>query len=237
MADEEYSLNQDFVDSTLKVADELELDEIDTAKLLLEAQAARDLLDRSLFERGIIRFHQQRKYLLDCMRLCIQLANDDELEDGIQDFFGAFVTEIIYGAAIPGCQPPREEEKIIPRCMAAMQDIKVWLQRITEKVTTTNLMYQTQPAVPPEFREAVEFSRVSLVQQHELLAVILSSAIEKNQASVGHFRTFFQGLRRVDRYDHLLGKSHISYFEAVAELVEGLTKPSSPYVPSRRCIY
>lgn len=204
--DEEYSLNQDFVDNTLKVADELELDEIETAKLLLEAQAARELLDRSLFERGIIRFHQQRKYLLDCVRLCIQLANDDELEDGFQDFFGAFVTETIYGAAVPGGQAPREEEKIVPRCMAAMQDIKVWLQRITEKVATTNLMYQTQPAIPPEFQEAIEFSRVSLVQQHELLAVILCSAIEKHQASVKDFRAFFQLLKRIDRYDHLLGK-------------------------------
>lgn len=213
--DEEYSLNQDFVDNTLKVADELELDEIETAKLLLEAQAARELLDRSLFERGIIRFHQQRKYLLDCVRLCIQLANDDELEDGFQDFFGAFVTETIYGAAVPGGQAPREEEKIVPRCMAAMQDIKVWLQRIAEKVATTNLMYQTQPAIPPEFQEAIEFSRVSLVQQHELLAVILCSAIEKHQASVKDFRAFFQLLKRIDRYDHLL----VHLFPAVGAFI------------------
>lgn len=206
VAEDEYSLNQDFVHSTLKLADELELDEVETAKLLLEAQGARELLDRSLVERGIIRFHQQRKYLLDCMRLCIQLANDDELETGFQDFFGAFATEAIYGAAVPGGQAPREDKKIIPRCMAAMQDVKVWLQRITEKVTTTNLMYQTQPAMPPEFQEAIEFSRVSLVQQHELLAVIMCSAIEKHQAGVKDFQAFLRLLKKIDRYDHLLGK-------------------------------
>ncbi|KAH8889286.1 hypothetical protein GQ53DRAFT_748373 [Thozetella sp. PMI_491] len=59
-------------------------------------------------------------------------------------------------------------------------------------------------AKPLEFQEAIEFSRVSIVQQHELLAVILCSAIEKGQAEVQDFRDFIHTLRKTDRYDHLL---------------------------------
>ena len=135
------------------------------------------------------------------------LANDDEFDPNVQDFFGAFVTENIYGAPVPGGRAPGSTQKIIPKCLASMQDIKAWLQRITEKATATSLMYQTQPAIPPELQEAIEYSRVSLVQQHELLAVILCSAIEKHQASAKDFEDFLSMLRRIDKYDHSLGES------------------------------
>ncbi|KAH8910283.1 hypothetical protein BR93DRAFT_950194 [Coniochaeta sp. PMI_546] len=201
--DDEYSLNQDFVDSTLKLADELELDEIEAAKVLLEAEGDMEVMDRSLLECGIIRFHQYRKYLLDCMRLCIDLTNDDELEDEIRDMIGEITEAIVFGAAVPGGQAVTPG-KFVPRCLNAMADIKVWLQRITEKIATTNLMYQSRPAIPADFEEAIEFSRFSLVQQHESLAVILSAAIEKHHSDVTHFKDFFSLLKKTDRYDQML---------------------------------
>jgi nuclear pore complex protein Nup205 len=198
-----------FVENTLRLADELDYDEIETAKLLLEAEDDQEVLGRSHFECGIIRFHQQRKYLLDCIRLCINLANDDELSSDALDFFGAFVASTVYGSGLPGQVVNTAGQKIIPRCVSSMQDIKIWLQKIAEKVATTDLMYQNKPPVSVEFREAVEFSRVSLVQQHELLAVIMSSAVEKHQAGVKDFEDFIKLLKKADKYDHLLGKSQI----------------------------
>jgi nuclear pore complex protein Nup205 len=204
--DEEYSLNQDFVDSTLKLADELELDEIEAAKVLLEAEGDMEVMDRSLLECGIIRFHQYRKYLLDCMRLCIDLTNDEELEEEIKDMIDEITEAIVFGAAVPGGQAVTPG-KLVPRCLAAMADIRVWLQRITEKVATTNLMYQSRPAIPAEFEEAIEFSRFSLVQQHESLGFILCAAIAKHHSDVTHFKDFFSLLKKTDRYDQMLGKS------------------------------
>lgn len=225
--DDEYTLNQDFVDSTLKLADELDLDEIEAAKVLLEAEDDMAVLGRSLLECGIIRFHQQRKYLLDCMRLLIDLSNDDELEPDLKDYFGQITERDVFGAATPGDHVVTPG-KFVPRCLAAMTDIRVWLQRISEKVNTTNLMYQSKPAIPPEFEEAMEFSRVSLVQQHELLAVILSAAIEKHHSDVKHFRDFLEFLKKTDRYDHMLGKSYELKEDPDVSQVE--TNFSSPFI-------
>ncbi len=69
-------------------------------------------------------------------------------------------------------------------------------------MNASNLTGQVKPL---EFREAIEFSRTSIVQQHELLAVIMCSAIEKGQAEAKDFRDFIQVLKRTDRYDHFLG--------------------------------
>ncbi|KAB5557905.1 nucleoporin Nup186/Nup192/Nup205 [Coniochaeta sp. 2T2.1] len=201
--DDEYQLNEDFVDSTLKLADELELDEIEAARVLLEAESDMEVMDRSLLECGILRFHQYRKFLLDCMRLCIELSDDEELEEEVKDMMGEITDALVFGVAVPGDQAPTPG-KFVPRCLAAMADIRVWLQRITEKVATANLMYQSKPATPSEFEESIEYSRISLIQQHEALAVILCGAIEKHHSDVSHFKDFFSLVKKSDRYDQLL---------------------------------
>jgi nuclear pore complex protein Nup205 len=174
--------------------------------VLLEAESDMDVLDRSLFECGIIRFHTQRQFLLDCMRRCIDITNDEELDEDTKDMIGELTEECVFGAAVPGGQAVTPG-KFVPRCMAAMADIRSWLQRITEKINTTNLMYQSRPAIPAEFEESIEFSRTSLVSQHETLAVILCAAIEKHHSDAKHFKDFFTLLKKTDRYDQMLGKS------------------------------
>jgi hypothetical protein len=195
--DEEYSINAEFQEMALQLADELDLDEVDSAKLLLESQDDTRTLGRSLLECGVIRFHQQRRYLLDCMRLCIEIrTSDDEELDPLQDAFGTYVTENIYGG--------RDDAKIVSRCMAAMQDIKSWFQKLADRMTTANVVYSgAAPRLP--YHEVVEFSRVSLAQQHELLALIMASAIEKRHAKPHDFIQLLKYLQKVDRYDHLLG--------------------------------
>lgn len=192
--DEEYSINADFQELTLQLADELDLDEVDSAKLLLDSQEDLRTLGRPLLECGVIRFHQQRKYLLDCMRICIEIASgDDEALDSLQGVFGTFVTENIYNGGTD----------IVSRCMASMQDVKNWLQKLADRVTTANVVYAGAPPRLPN-HDLVEFARVSLVQQHELLALIMASAIDKRHAKAADFQNLLKFLQKVDRYDQLL---------------------------------
>ena len=81
----------------------------------------------------------------------------------------------------------------------------MWLQKLSDRLTTAAVVSQANTTSAPEVQEMVEFSRVSLVQQHELLAVILCSAVEKRMADVQDFEEFLTLLKRLDRYDHLLG--------------------------------
>lgn len=193
--DEEYAINADFQEITLQLADELDLDEVDSAKLLLDSQDDLRTLGRPLLECGVIRFHQQRKYLLDCMRICIEIASgDDEELENLQEIFGSYVTENVYNGGTD----------IVSRCMASMQEVKNWLQKLADRVTTANVVYAgAAPRLPNH--EMVEFSRISLLQQHELLALIMASAIDKRHAKAADFQNLLKFLQKVDRYDQLLG--------------------------------
>ncbi len=136
------------------------------------------------------------------MRLCIKLADDEDLDPEVQASFGDYVARSIFGAPGPGEPEAAPDKKIVPRCIASMQDIRSWLQKLADRVTTASVV---NAANPPEFQEAVEYSRLSLVQQHESLAVIMHAAVEKRYSEVRDFENLLGLLKRSERYDHLLG--------------------------------
>ncbi|KAI0841595.1 nucleoporin Nup186/Nup192/Nup205 [Hypoxylon sp. FL0890] len=201
--DEEYSLNKDFQELVLEVADGLDLDEIEAAKLALLAEDDEIILGRPRKECAIIRFHQQRNFLLNCMLLLLQLSKEeDELlrEDDGDDLgnLSQYVSENILRENLPGITNTPSQPKFVPTCTATMHDIRVWLQRLSEQVTSATVLGRATEA---QFQETVELTFVSLIQQHELLSVILCYAIEKNVAVEGDFIDFLRVLKQATRYD------------------------------------
>lgn len=163
-----------------------------------------EILGRSLLECGIIRFHQQRKYALDALRLLLEMDSDeDDRDEGALSLEAAqvYVFERIFNSG-PGSA--NAGQRLVPRCMAAMQTTKTWLQKLGDKISAAQALGQSRPGNMSEEAETIEFSRVSLIQQHELLAIILSKSVEKRQADVSDFTDFMTSLRRIDKYDNLL---------------------------------
>lgn len=191
------------------------------------------VLGRSLLECGIIRFHQQRKYALDALRLLLEMDSDDgDREDGRSlEAVQVYVFERLFntgaGTAGPG-------KRLVPRCVAAMQVIKTWLQNLNDKITAAQALGQTGTGPLSEEAETIEYSRVSLIQQHELLAVILCRSVEKRQADVSDFTSFITTLRRVDKYDNLLGLLPLYEVSKNAGINKRL---SSPHPCHRRLYY
>ena len=206
IGDDDYAVNEDFVNDCLRVADDLDLDELESARILLDCDAEGDpeTQSRPLWECAVIRFHQERRYLLDCMRLCLEIAADDELEAGLQDAFGAVAEEKVFGIPPPGSRPDCTVKKVIPRCMEAMHNVRLMLHTMMEKAAAWNVL-QANIARIPANQETLEFSRSSLVEQHECLAAILHAAVEKRHATVNDFQDFLKVLKKADKHDHFLG--------------------------------
>ncbi|KAK4192033.1 nucleoporin Nup186/Nup192/Nup205 [Podospora australis] len=201
--DAEYKVNGDFIAETLKVADDLDLDEFEAGRILLDcvAEGDQEAQSRPLGECGLIRFHQERRYLLDCMRLCIEISDDEDLDENIKAVFESIVEEKIFGV-VTGGAPLAPTQKIIPRCMEAMRSVKAMLQTIYERATARQMLEQAKLLRPEN--ETFEFSHQSLVEQHECLAFILHAAVEKQQADANDFKRFLEVLRKVERYDQFL---------------------------------
>ncbi|UKZ56596.1 hypothetical protein TrVGV298_010434 [Trichoderma virens] len=180
----EYSINDKFQQDVFSLSDEIDLDEVEAARYLLDSQDDVSVLGRSLLECAVIRFHQQRKYVLDSFRLLLELNNLD----------------------YEGEEPSALEtiKRLAPRCLQAMLEIKTWLQKLGEKLTAAQTLGNVPTDELPEELETVEFSRVSLIQQHEALGIILCECVDKRQAETADFTEFISILKKWDRYDTLL---------------------------------
>jgi nuclear pore complex protein Nup205 len=208
MGDEEWNLNPSFPEIILQVADDIDLDEIEAAQLAIQAEKQEETLGRSRKECAIIRFHQQRKYLLSCMLLLLELSKeeDDLLADDVGDDLGRLSPYVDYnilrgntpGAANTGAKP-----RFVPACAAALADIRAWLQKLSEQVNGAAMLGRTTDL---QTQETFEFTHISLMQQHELLAVILCYAIEKHKAIENDFVAFLRDFRRASRYDYSIGE-------------------------------
>ncbi|KAI0435098.1 nucleoporin Nup186/Nup192/Nup205 [Xylaria sp. FL1042] len=202
--DEEWTLNKDFQEIILQVADDLDLDEVEATRLALQAEDEEARLTRPRKECTIIRFHQRRKYLLSCMLLLLELAKEenDLLTEHDGDDLGRlsqYVKHNILRCNIPGAAKIERKPKFIPACTAALADIRAWLQKLAEQVNSAAILGR---ATDPETREIYEFTHISLMQQHDLLAVILCYAIEGNTADEADFNNFLLDFRRATRYDY-----------------------------------
>ncbi|KAI2462908.1 nucleoporin Nup186/Nup192/Nup205 [Annulohypoxylon bovei var. microspora] len=204
--DEEFSLNKDFQELVLQVADGLDLDEIEATKLALLAEDDEIALGRSRKECAIIRFHQHRSFVLNCMLLLLELTKEEDelLAEGVGENLGPlgnlgrYVSENILRENLPGITNSPSQPRFVPTCMSTMSDIRIWLQRLSEQVASAAVLGHTGEA---QFQETVELTYISLIQQHELLSVILCYAIEKHVAVENDFVDFLRILKQATRYD------------------------------------
>ena len=165
------------------LSDEIDLDELEAVRYLLDSQDDVSVMGRSLLECAVIRFHQQRKYVLDSFRLFLELNNmdyDGEEPSALETIKSYVDTRLLR-------KTPGDSKRLAPRCLHAMAEIKTWLQRLGEKLTAAQTLGTVPTDELPEELETVEFSRVSLIQQHEALGVILCECVDKGQVETEDF--------------------------------------------------
>jgi nuclear pore complex protein Nup205 len=195
---DEYTVNEEFQQDVLQLADDLNLDELDAAQLFLLCQGETDTTGRPARTISIVRFHQRRKYLLDCLRIILQLAGDVDLDETLRGGFQDFVGRIV--------APQVSSTRYLQRCITSMGDIKSWLQRLADRQSTASVLNSGQQG---DEIEMIEFQRSSLVTQHELLSVISLYLVKQNFSAQADFDLILDTLKNADKYDHLL-REHYS---------------------------
>lgn len=184
----------------------MDLDELDAARICLEAQTDSETSGRSLNVCSILCFHQRRKYLLDCLRLILKVADDVDVNfDGNEDLVSGLRSVI--AEVVQAEDPSNDSTKYVARCLTSMTDIKAWLQKLMDRLSSASVIGTGQQ---PELEEVIEYQRVSLVGQHETLSIIVLYLTKLDYSSVSNFELLLERLRTADKYDHLLRKQNHS---------------------------
>ncbi|KAL4821230.1 hypothetical protein BDW67DRAFT_172084 [Aspergillus spinulosporus] len=181
--DVEYSVNDEFQQGTLQVADALDLDEL-LAALLPPVITA------------IINFHQRRHFLLESLRLIFQESFEVEREatqEMMQEML-AHVVEIKDGQL-------RNASLYTRKCLKSMEDIEKWLSLLGEQIQKASIVGQSEDQL---VMEAIEHQRFTLLQQHESLGAILCYLFKGPYTSPEDLRILLKHLRKLDRFDGVL---------------------------------
>lgn len=211
----------------LNFSDEAEINEIEAAAIVLASQNDPALLGRSLLECALIRLHQHRKYVLNIIRILIDLAGNDESEEREGSNASELAQQILDGIVFVN----KNSQRIVPRCMAAMRDVRAWIQKLNDKITAAAVLSGVQASQAAEELETVEFSRVSLIQQHELMSIVACRAIE-TQGEEDDFKALLTEFKTADKYDNLL----VHRFPLLPSFIKKLASSEStlPLTQARR---
>ncbi|KAL5002210.1 hypothetical protein BDV10DRAFT_191784 [Aspergillus recurvatus] len=183
--DVEYSVNDEFQQGTLQVADALDLDELLAALLFFRAQETSQEYDRPPVITAIINFHQRRHFLLESLRLIFQESFEEVL---------AHVVEIKDGQL-------RNASLYTRKCLKSMEDIEKWLSLLGEQIQKASIVGQSEDRL---VMEAIEHQRFTLLQQHESLGAILCYLFKGPYTSPEDLRILLNHLRKLDRFDGVL---------------------------------
>ncbi|MCJ1247313.1 hypothetical protein MMC30_004527 [Trapelia coarctata] len=188
-----YSINADFQEETIQLADGLDLDELESARLLFLGREEAETIDRPALACAVIRFHETRQYLLECLRLVLKQSQDldcvEELRLAIQQIV-SLVLETKDG-------PARNGSLFARKCVTAMEGCEKWLQALGERVQSAMTLGQT---TTPALDEIMEFQQASLNIQHESLGAIVAYLVKGNHTSVEDFHLLLDRMPSIDRW-------------------------------------
>lgn len=189
-------MNQEFRENTTQLADALDLDEIQSAKLLLETQEDAEFLEMSSVASALMLFHERRLFLLECLRLLLRQSTNLDCEDGIRESSLELIGSILEtkdGVA-------RNGSLYTQKCMDAMVGIEQWLQALGERHQGVLALGQT---LTDDYTQVTQFLHRSLGRQHESLGAIINHLIKGKQTGVEDFHKLLAYLPKLDRWNNI----------------------------------
>ncbi|KAL9099004.1 MAG: hypothetical protein Q9163_005433 [Psora crenata] len=194
--EDEYAINKEFQENAAQLADTLDLDEVESARLLLQARKDAELLDRPILTSAIIHFQQRRQYLLECLRMTIKTSADPNLDDDMRN-----ISRDVVGLILETKDgPARSGSQYIQRCLQALCDIEGWLQGLGDRIQGTIALGQV---LSPEGDEIIAFQQQSLAQQHESLSGVINLLVKASYSAVEDFHGLLEHLSKLERWTHL----------------------------------
>ena len=194
--DLEYSMNEEFRDTAAQLADILDLDELESARLLIESGEYGTRIDRSEAASAIIHFHERRLFVLECMRLLLRQSHDLEGIESAREIAHQFVGLVLETKN----GPARNGSLYTQKCLEAMVGIEKWLQSLGDRHQGNMALGQTART---EYTEILEFQQSSLAEQHESLGAIVTYLIKAGHTGVEDFHKLLDYLPKLDRWNSI----------------------------------
>lgn len=210
-----FQVNGIFIQQTIQLADDLNLDELIAARLLYYGTQEAENLDRSPFQSALFLFHSRRKNILDCIRLLLEHATNDNMPEATRVLLGRSVETLLYCSG--------DGDSFVKRCIFAMNSIRGSVQQLREKEKHAETLRLESP---PGFQDDLFLQLRFLRNQHEVLACIIFCLVKHNRASLSDFKALLFAVGSFDRYN-IFAAHHLLPLFAFVNALCGSDSPLS----------
>jgi nuclear pore complex protein Nup205 len=190
---EEYSVNDEFQQVALQIADALDIDELEAAKLTFEAQTD-SILPPLPIPTVITTFHERRDLLLQSLQIILQEAVNGSDEEGTQAVFQSVVSDILEVRTGPVSNGSAYTRK----CLSTLQDVEKWQTKVAEHLQAASVVGRS---LDSDIVAILDIQRLSLLKQHEALGAIVALLFKGNYTISEDLRKLLQVPRRWDKLD------------------------------------
>lgn len=215
--DVEYSINDEFRQEVIQVADALDLDELQAAQLYLDSHDSAIEFDRPPALTAIFEFHGRREALLDCMRLALQQAIDLDADSEYRQVFAQLVHLITSKDGLAA------GPAYWARCLTMLADVEMWLARVRERLQAAVVLGQN---LNENALEALQYQQASLLRQHESLALVCSLLVKDGHANMENYRALMTKTAALQDFD-IVTLHHVPILLACAVYIAGPDGPTS----------
>ena len=204
-------MNEEFKQNVIQIADEFDLDEIESAKLFLSSLAIAAGSNRSPIVACIINYHEQRQYVLDCWRLILKEAIDSEVHIEAS----AVLKDVVNHVVGIGSNDVTGSSDYWRKCITTMKGIESWIDHLSNRIHSLSIIDQGPAG---ELSEILYFQRSSLYRQHESFAAIVVHLVKAGCSNIDDFHWLLSTAKSIDKHDiilfhyYLILLSLISYY-------------------------
>ncbi|KAK9459674.1 nucleoporin Nup186/Nup192/Nup205 [Lipomyces oligophaga] len=205
-----YKLNTEFVNEACLIADDLNIDEKVAANYLEYGRSSCEKLDRTPMQSGIILFHSRRGYLLESIRLILELAANPD-NSAFNSLYQKFAKQLV-------------TESFVGKAITTMADLRNVLHLLQEKETSGHFLGRD---LDETFLENIKARREATIWEHEIMSQILSYSCRFVQITSSQINTFLDMTVKLESYDQLL----VHYVVCVITFFDSITSPLSDGQP------
>ncbi|KAF8465294.1 nucleoporin Nup186/Nup192/Nup205 [Kalaharituber pfeilii] len=192
---DEYKLNNSFIEETIKLSDDLNLDETVAATLLIQGQQLSDRLDRNTTQSAIFIFHRSRLNLFQSLRIIFSAILDENVDPSIN---------VVLQKAMDLILHDHEEGAYYQACLHAMSTTRSYIHKLREKEGHSRTLGHDRQPGWNDWVEDLHVQLRFLTGQHEALATILFCLAKHKRATLSSFKKMLESMGAFEDYNILV---------------------------------
>ncbi|KAH0602297.1 uncharacterized protein H6S33_009841 [Morchella sextelata] len=178
------------IQEATQLSDDFNMDEVEAARLLFRGSEEKQKLDRSAFQSAVFLYHTRRQNLLECLRLILSYAFNDNTDPELRELAKDTVDVL---SPLKTCGQTFAE-----RCISAMGSVRQSVEQLRAKEKHDHTLgLESTPSNKEELEMHVRF----LMNQHEALASSVYYLVKLKRATVSDFKALLNTVKTFEKHD------------------------------------